>query len=147
MGPQPRGPALPSSTSASITLRSLQGAFLEVEGLALAELHGRWAAALLMPAGEEKASAGPPPRIWPPKGSSVCVRTRPVMSDSDPLDWRPPGPAPLSLRFSRQEYWSGLPFPPPGESSRKSSYISLSLPSGSYSKIFNKKKSSNASLS
>ena len=23
--------------------------------------------------------------------------------------------APLSLRFSRQEYWSGLPFPPPGD--------------------------------
>ena len=22
--------------------------------------------------------------------------------------------APLSIRFSRQEYWSGLPFPPPG---------------------------------
>ena len=26
--------------------------------------------------------------------------------------------APLSLGFSRQEYWSGLPFPSPGESSR-----------------------------
>ena len=25
--------------------------------------------------------------------------------------------APLSMSFSRQEYWSGLPFPPPGESS------------------------------
>ena len=23
--------------------------------------------------------------------------------------------APLSLEFSRQEYWSGLPFPPPGD--------------------------------
>ena len=23
--------------------------------------------------------------------------------------------APLSLGFSRQEYWSGLPFPPPGD--------------------------------
>ena len=22
---------------------------------------------------------------------------------------------PLSLQFSRQEYWSGLPFPPPGD--------------------------------
>ena len=22
--------------------------------------------------------------------------------------------APLSMEFSRQEYWSGLPFPPPG---------------------------------
>ena len=26
--------------------------------------------------------------------------------------------APLSMEFSRQEYWSGLPFPSPGESSR-----------------------------
>ena len=25
--------------------------------------------------------------------------------------------APLSMGFSRQEYWSGLPFPSPGESS------------------------------
>ena len=25
------------------------------------------------------------------------------------------GQAPLSMRFSRQEYWSGLPFPPPGD--------------------------------
>ena len=24
--------------------------------------------------------------------------------------------APLSMEFSRQEYWSGLPFPSPGES-------------------------------
>ena len=23
--------------------------------------------------------------------------------------------APLPMRFSRQEYWSGLPFPPPGD--------------------------------
>ena len=26
-----------------------------------------------------------------------------------------PHQAPLSMGFSRQEYWSGLPFPPPGE--------------------------------
>ena len=24
-------------------------------------------------------------------------------------------PPPLSIGFSRQEYWSGLPFPPPGD--------------------------------
>ena len=23
--------------------------------------------------------------------------------------------APLSMKFSRQDYWSGLPFPPPGD--------------------------------
>ena len=35
-----------------------------------------------------------------------------VVSDS----MQPQGPhqAPLSMEFSRQEYWSGLPFPPPG---------------------------------
>ena len=29
----------------------------------------------------------------------------------DPMDSSPP--APLSMEFSRQEYWSGLPFPSP----------------------------------
>ena len=32
-----------------------------------------------------------------------------------PLDCSPL--TPLSIGFSRQEYWSGLPFPPPQESS------------------------------
>ena len=31
----------------------------------------------------------------------------------DPMDCSPP--APLSMESSRQEYWSGLPFPPPGD--------------------------------
>ena len=30
-----------------------------------------------------------------------------------PMDCSPPG-SPLSMGFSRQEYWSGLPFPSPG---------------------------------
>ena len=29
--------------------------------------------------------------------------------------WTVAGQAPLSLGFSRQEYWSGLPFPAPGD--------------------------------
>ena len=29
--------------------------------------------------------------------------------------WTPAHQAPLSVEFSRQEYWSGLPFPPPGD--------------------------------
>ena len=33
----------------------------------------------------------------------------------DPMDCSPP--APLSMRLLRQEYWSGLPFPPPGDPS------------------------------
>ena len=32
--------------------------------------------------------------------------------------WTAAYQAPLSTGFSRQEYWSGLPFPSPGESSR-----------------------------
>ena len=31
----------------------------------------------------------------------------------DPMDCSPPGPP--SMGFSRQEYWSGLPFPSPGD--------------------------------
>ena len=29
--------------------------------------------------------------------------------------WNAACQAPLSMGFSRQEYWSGLPFPPPGD--------------------------------
>ena len=31
----------------------------------------------------------------------------------DPMDCSPP--VPLSMGFTRQEYWSGLPFPSPGD--------------------------------
>ena len=37
-----------------------------------------------------------------------------VMSDSV-TPWTVACQAPLSLEFSRQEYWSGLPFPSPGD--------------------------------
>ena len=37
-----------------------------------------------------------------------------VMSNSLP-PWTVARHAPLSMRFSRQEYWSGLPSPPPGD--------------------------------
>ena len=33
--------------------------------------------------------------------------------------------APLSMRFSRQEYWSGLPCPPPGDLLTRGSNLSL----------------------
>ena len=29
--------------------------------------------------------------------------------------WTVAGQAPLFMGFSRQKYWSGLPFPPPGD--------------------------------
>ena len=36
------------------------------------------------------------------------------MSDSFVTPWTVPHQAPLSMGFSRQQYWSGLPFPSPG---------------------------------
>ena len=39
--------------------------------------------------------------------------SRPLMSDSA-TSWTIARQAPLSMEFSRQEYWIGLPFPSPG---------------------------------
>ena len=41
-----------------------------------------------------------------------CV-SRSVVPDSA-MPWTAAHPAPLSMRFSRQGYWNGLPFPSPG---------------------------------
>ena len=38
-----------------------------------------------------------------------------VMSDAFVMPWTVALQAPLSMEFSRQEYWSGLPFPSPGD--------------------------------
>ena len=38
-----------------------------------------------------------------------------VMSDSFMILWSIAYQAPLSMGFSREEYWSGLPFPTPGD--------------------------------
>ena len=43
---------------------------------------------------------------------SGCVRS--VMSDSLATPWTIVCQVPLSMEFSSQEYWNGLPFPPPG---------------------------------
>ena len=37
------------------------------------------------------------------------------MSDSFVTPWTVACQAPLSMRFPRQEYWNGLPFPSPGD--------------------------------
>ena len=37
------------------------------------------------------------------------------MSNSFATPWTIACQAPLSMEFSRQESWSGLPFPPPGD--------------------------------
>ena len=39
----------------------------------------------------------------------MCLVTQSCMTLCDPVDGSPPG------LFSRQEYWSGLPFPSPGD--------------------------------
>ena len=44
----------------------------------------------------------------------VCVRTHSVISDSV-TPWTVAHQVPLSMEFSRQEYWSGLSFPSPGD--------------------------------
>ena len=46
------------------------------------------------------------------------------MSDSVNL-WTITFQAPLSMGFSRQEYWSGLPCPPPGDPSTQGSNLCL----------------------
>ena len=43
-----------------------------------------------------------------------AVLSHSVMSDSA-TPWTVALQAPLSMGFSRQEYWSGLPCPPPGD--------------------------------
>ena len=65
----------------------------------------------------------PPPlnRTSPP--SSLVVKPTPSTPvrakslQSCPALWAVACQAPLSMGFSRQEYWNGLPFPSPGESS------------------------------
>ena len=43
------------------------------------------------------------------------VFSRSVTSNSFATPWTVARQAPLSMGFPRQEYWSGLSFPPPGE--------------------------------
>ena len=46
----------------------------------------------------------------------LCVSHSVVSTLCDPMDWEPGAlQAPPSMKFSRQEYWSGLPFPSPGD--------------------------------
>ena len=44
----------------------------------------------------------------------VCVYAQSCATLWYPMDCSLPGPS-LSMEFSRQEYWSWLPFPPPGD--------------------------------
>ena len=44
---------------------------------------------------------------------ATCLVAQPCLTLYDPMDCCPPGS--LSMRFSRHGYWSGLPFPSPGD--------------------------------
>ena len=44
----------------------------------------------------------------------VCEVAQSCLSLCEPIDCSPPGSS-VSMGFSRQEYWSGLPFPSPGD--------------------------------
>ena len=50
-----------------------------------------------------------------PKHRGAYLLSHSVMSDSLGLLWTVAHKAPLSMGFFRQEYWSGLPFPPPSD--------------------------------
>ena len=45
----------------------------------------------------------------------VCVLSSSVMSYSFATLWTVVWQVPLSMGFSQSEYWSGMPFPPPGD--------------------------------
>ena len=45
----------------------------------------------------------------------VCVLSRFSHVQLSVTIWTVAHQAPLSMEFSRQEYWSGLPCPPPGD--------------------------------
>ena len=47
--------------------------------------------------------------------SKVLSASCSVLSDSWQPHWTVACQVPLSVEFPRQEYWSGLPFPPPGD--------------------------------
>ena len=57
-----------------------------------------------------------------------------VMSDSFAILWTVVHQAPLSMGFSRQEHWNGLPCPPPGDLPNSgiepTSYMSPALSDG-----------------
>ena len=47
------------------------------------------------------------------KHTHACSVAQSCLTLCDPMDWV--HQAPLFMEFSRQEYWSGLPFPTPGD--------------------------------
>ena len=70
----------------------------------------------------------------------VCVPTCAcsVVAISFVIPWTVACQAPLSIGFSRQEYWSGLPYPPPGnlpDLGIEMSLVSLALTGGFFTTV------------
>ena len=59
------------------------------------------------------------------------------MFDSCMTPWTVAHQAPLSMQFPRQEYWSGLPFPSPGDLPNPDTYFNLHAEA--YTKLQNSK--------
>ena len=55
------------------------------------------------------------PSLAHPMAGVLLLFSHSVMSNSFAAPWTAAHQAPLSMRFARQEYWSGLPFPSPGD--------------------------------
>ena len=70
-----------------------------------------------MPLKAEKFSheSGPGLRSGFPDSVPACGLSRSVMSDSFVTPWTVAHQAPLSIEFSKQEYWSRSPVPSPGD--------------------------------
>ena len=56
----------------------------------------------------------PPENLLPSSKPYCCCVSFSVVTDYT-TPWTVARQAPLSMGFSRQEYWSGLPCPPPGD--------------------------------
>ena len=67
--------------------------------------------------GQRRIWAGPPRTGWGWRtsrrdgGGGLVAKLCPTLA----TPWTVVRQAPLSMEFSRQEYWSGLPFPSPGD--------------------------------
>ena len=64
-----------------------------------------------------------------------CLFSCQVMSDSFATPWTVAHQAPLSMGFSRQEYWSGVQLSPPGESFQPRDQTRISCIAGRFFSI------------
>ena len=67
---------------------------------------------------------------YPPWGACVLSRVR-LFATPWTIAWQ----APLSMEFSRQEYWTGLPFPTLVSADTQAEPLSTASPSGSASRV------------